>query len=93
MQQKKVSLEQNNVQLVVVAEQDATARQALTALGGATDVPILLGALSVYSDYRVAGVPANYLIDPKGQLVTQASGWLPTLPDRWLKLISDLGTK
>jgi len=93
LQQRETSLKQNNVQLVVVAEQAATARQALTALGADSDVPILMGALTVYSDYRVAGVPANYLIDPKGRVITQASGWLPTLPDRWLKLISDIGTK
>lgn len=93
MQQKQAHFRQNNVQLVVVAEQDATARQALAALGADTDVPVLMGALSVYSDYRVAGVPANYLIDPKGRLITQAAGWLPTLPERWFKLISDIGSK
>lgn len=93
MQQRMPDLTASGIQLVVVVDQDATAEQALTALGADSTVPLLMGTNAAYSSYQVAGVPANYLIDRNGRLVTQAAGWIGTLPSRWIKLISEIERK
>ena len=54
------------------------------------DYPVLYGTKSVMSDYNITGIPAFFIINQKGEIVKQFSGYRNGLEKEWYTEIEAL---